>query len=87
MDGNWMTPCIIRDHHAVLRQLIAQHEPDPDDESARQALLDGDYARGMDVYDDTYHALTQEIWQNYYLRRTDALDEHVMPLPELPLTN
>ena len=82
-----MMPCIIRDHHAVLRQLIAQYEPDPDDESARQALLDGDYARGMDAYDKTYHALTQEIWQNYYLRRVSVRDGHVESLPELPLVN
>jgi hypothetical protein len=71
----------------VLRELIAQYEPDPDDESARQALLDGDYARGMDAYDQTYQALTQEIWQNYYLREGDGKDGQVKPLPELPLSN
>lgn len=85
--GNWMMPCIIRDHHAVLRELIARYEPDPDDESAQQALLDGDYARGMDAYDQTYQALTQKIWQDYYLRRGDGKDGQGKPLPELPLSN
>ena len=85
--GNWMAPCIIRDHHMDLRQLIAQYEPDPDDESARQALLDSDYARGMDAYDQAYQALTKDIWQDYYLREADGHDGHVRPLPELPFLN
>lgn len=49
--GNWLAPCIIRDHHADLRRLIAQHEPEPADESARQALLDPQYARGLESLD------------------------------------
>ena len=80
-----MAPCIIRDHHMDLRQLIAQYEPDPDDESARQALMDSDYARGMDAYDQAYQELTQDIWQDYYLRKANSKDGHVMPLPELPI--
>jgi MoaA/NifB/PqqE/SkfB family radical SAM enzyme len=85
--GNWMAPCIIRDHHADLRRLIARYEPDPDDESARQALLDGDYAQGMDDYDQAYQALTQGIWQDYYLRKAGAHDGHIQTLPELPFVN
>lgn len=56
--GNWLAPCIIRDHHADLRHLIAQHEPDPTDESARAALLDPDYARGLAEYDEKYQSLS-----------------------------
>ena len=38
-DGNWLMPCPIRDHHADLRKMIAEYEPEPSDESAREALL------------------------------------------------
>ena len=66
--GNWLAPCIIRDHHADLRRLIAQHEPEPADESARQALLDPQYARGLEEYDEQYQTLTEPLWKERYLR-------------------
>lgn len=66
--GNWLAPCIIRDHHADLRRLIAQHEPEPADESARQALLDPQYARGLEEYDERYQTLTEPLWKERYLR-------------------
>ena len=65
--GNWLAPRIIRDHHAELRRLIAQHEPDPTDENARKSLLDPDYARGLIKYDDQYQALSRPIWESHYL--------------------
>jgi len=65
--GNWLAPCIIRDHHADLRHLIARHEPDPTDESARAALLDPDYARGLAEYDEEYQALSGPLWDEHYL--------------------
>ncbi|HMN15387.1 MAG TPA: SPASM domain-containing protein [Bellilinea sp.] len=66
--GNWLAPCIIRDDHADLRRLIAQHEPEPADESARQALLDPQYARGLEEYDERYQTLTEPLWKERYLR-------------------
>jgi len=65
--GNWLAPCIIRDHHTDLRRLIAQHEPDPTDESARIALLDPDYARGLEEYDEQYQTLSGPLWEMHYL--------------------
>jgi hypothetical protein len=65
--GNWLAPCLIRDHHADLRQLIIKHEPEPSDEEARNALLDSNYARGMEKYDKEYQALTDPIWRAVYL--------------------
>jgi len=65
--GNWLAPCLIRDHHADLRQLIIKHEPEPSDEEARNALLDSNYVRGMEKYDKEYQALTDPIWRDVYL--------------------
>jgi len=65
--GNWLAPCIIRDHHADLRRLIAQYEPDPTDENARKALLDPDYARGLAEYDEQYQSLSEPFWETRYL--------------------
>jgi MoaA/NifB/PqqE/SkfB family radical SAM enzyme len=65
--GNWLAPCIIRDHHTDLRRLIAQHEPDPTDENARKALLDPDYARGLEEYDEQYQSLSGPLWETHYL--------------------
>lgn len=61
--GNWLAPCIIRDHHADLHRLIAQHEPEPADKSARQALLDPQYARGLEEYLERYQTLTEPLWK------------------------
>jgi len=66
--GNWLAPCINRDHHDVLCQLIAKHEPEPMDESARQALLDPDYTRGLVHYGELYEDLSEPVWQEHYLK-------------------
>jgi MoaA/NifB/PqqE/SkfB family radical SAM enzyme len=66
--GNWLAPCIIRDHHRDLRRLVARHEPEPTDDNARKALLDPDYAHGMDDYGAAYQTLSNPLWQENYLR-------------------
>lgn len=66
--GNWLAPCLNRDHHSVLRELIAKHEPEPVDESARQALLDPQYARGLEAYGERYQSITETLWEERYLR-------------------
>jgi MoaA/NifB/PqqE/SkfB family radical SAM enzyme len=65
--GNWLAPCINRDHHSDLLRLIAQREPDPIDENALKALLDPDYARGLEEYDEKYQELSGPIWKEQYL--------------------
>lgn len=81
-NGNLLAPCIIRDHHKDLRQQIAQHEPDPIDESARKALLDPDYARGMEDYDIAYQAQSDPYWRKYYLEPAHKASSHQRPTPE-----
>jgi MoaA/NifB/PqqE/SkfB family radical SAM enzyme len=80
--GNWLAPCINRDHHRELQTLIARHEPEPTDDNARKALLDPDYARGMEEYDAAYQALSNPLWQKYYLQPREQGDGHDRPLPE-----
>ena len=82
-DGNWLMPCPIRDHHADLRKMIAKFEPEPSDESARDALLDPDYADGMDRYDQEYQSLSDLVWQLHYLRPSDPDDIHIKDLPDI----
>ena len=55
-------------HHSVLSELIARHEPEPVDESARQALLDPQYARGLEAYGERYQSITETLWKERYLR-------------------
>jgi len=70
--GNWLMPCPIRDHHAEFLQLLTQHEPEPMDANACDALLDKDYARGMAEYDAAYQALSDPVWEEYYLRERSS---------------
>ena len=71
-DGNWLAPCIIRDHHAELRRLISANEPDPTDENAREALLDPHYSQGLEDYGKQYQLLTEQLWRERYLQEQDA---------------
>lgn len=81
-EGNWLAPCITRDHHRDLRHLIARHEPEPSDEEARKALLDPDYARGMEEYDIAYQVLSDPLWQKCYLQPNGRGNGREKSLPE-----
>jgi MoaA/NifB/PqqE/SkfB family radical SAM enzyme len=82
-NGNWLMPCPMRDHHADLRRLLAEHEPEPTDANARAALLDAGYARGLAEYDATYQALSGPLWEKHYLRPDVSSDGDTWPLPEI----
>ena len=83
--GNWLMPCPIRDHHREFRRLLAQYEPEPTDENARDALLDEGYARGMAEYDAAYQTLCDPIWEAHYLRPDHKLGyDEVPPWSEAP---
>jgi MoaA/NifB/PqqE/SkfB family radical SAM enzyme len=65
--GNWLAPCIIRDHYADLRPMLAQYEPDPIDANARMALQDAAYGEGLAAYGAAYEAISGKIWREDYL--------------------
>jgi MoaA/NifB/PqqE/SkfB family radical SAM enzyme len=70
-DGNLLMPCLIRDHNKDLRKLIAKHEVNPIDKNAEVALLDKDYAQGMDDYAYRYHEISNVVWKEHYLEKKD----------------
>lgn len=75
--GNWLAPCLNRDHHGVLSQLITRHEPEPIDESARAALLDPDYGHGLERYGELYGNLSEPVWREHYLQDQPQKETHV----------
>jgi len=70
--GNWLIPCSLRDHYDVGRRLIDTYRPEPEDQSAAEALADDSYLAGMLAYDRELAAAFDPIWQEHYLggRRT-----------------
>jgi MoaA/NifB/PqqE/SkfB family radical SAM enzyme len=67
--GNWLLACPIRDHHAEFRRILRDCEPDPQDEAARQALLDPAYYEGMVRYGADLRELMDPIWEEEYVGR------------------
>ena len=63
-----LNPCLIRDHNAVLRQLINKHGAKPIDANALAALEDPEYAAGLDAYGKEYGRITDKIWKEVYLK-------------------
>jgi MoaA/NifB/PqqE/SkfB family radical SAM enzyme len=69
--GNLLAPCFIRDHHDVMRQIIAKDEPDPENEPAKEALLDNEYRDSMIKYGKDYQELSAATWEEKYLQGYD----------------
>jgi len=65
--GNWLRPCLIRDHHADFRRILDVHAVEPTDEEARLALQDEAYRQGLEGFDRELAALTDGIWRDEYL--------------------
>lgn len=70
--GNWMMPCLIRDHHRDFRKLVLAHRPRPVGEDARAALEDPGYARGLEDFDRRLAGLTDPLWESCYLGRAET---------------
>ncbi len=65
--GNWLVPCSLRDHYDVGRALIDRYHPEPEDEAAADALIDGNYYEGMMAYDEALYRVFDPIWEREYL--------------------
>jgi MoaA/NifB/PqqE/SkfB family radical SAM enzyme len=65
--GNWMTPCLIRDHHATALELMRKHQPKPTDDDAAAALADPAYHAGLEGFGRDLGELTGRLWQERYL--------------------
>lgn len=64
--GNWLAPCLIRDHHEDFMELMRRHEPRPTDEDAQAALLDPAYHEGLVRFGQELESLTGPVWQERY---------------------
>jgi len=64
--GNWMAPCLIRDHHAEFMKIMGEHEVRPLDDDAKAALDDPAYHAGLEQFDLDYEALTGPKWEERY---------------------
>ncbi len=60
---NLFTPCPIRDHYSVARNIIDHHGAAPLDEEAAQALADPEYRRRMIESGQQVSALLDPIWE------------------------
>jgi MoaA/NifB/PqqE/SkfB family radical SAM enzyme len=65
-EGNWMTPCPIRDHYPTFRQWLVKYQPDPMDEPASLALTDASFYDSLHSYGDELRELSQPIWRDNY---------------------
>ena len=68
--GNWMAPCLIRDHHAEFMKIMGEHEVRPLDDDAQAALDDPDYHAGLEQFDRDYETLTGPEWEERYRKGT-----------------
>jgi MoaA/NifB/PqqE/SkfB family radical SAM enzyme len=70
--GDWIAPCVNRDHYRVLKEAIASNRARPTDDSAAAALHDAHYCRGLAAYGDDFRSLADEVWREEYLARGRA---------------
>jgi len=65
--GNVIACCPYRDHHAMVRELIAQTGARPENRAAAEALADEDYHAGLAAYGEDFGRLSEEVWRSDYL--------------------
>jgi len=65
---NWLMPCSIRDHYETFRNSVLPKEAMPEDQNAREALESSEYFEVLKNYDEELYDLTENIWQNEYLK-------------------
>jgi hypothetical protein len=70
--GNLLAPCFIRDHHDVMRSLVAKDEPDPENKPAEEALMDMDYKEGLIKFGRKFQERSAKVWEDHYIRNNDT---------------
>lgn len=68
-DGNWITPCPIRDHYPQFKVLLERYAAEPQDEYAALALDDALLQRGLRDYGEEIRELSLPLWRDEYLGR------------------
>ena len=67
--GNWLCPCVIRDHFDVISRAVQVCKAQPIDEEAAAAKADHDYHDGMVAYGGNYGQLSGKVWADRYQPR------------------
>jgi len=67
--GNWLCPCVIRDHFDVLFKAVRDTQARPIDEEALDALADPGYHSGMTAYGSDYYHLSNKVWAEHYMAK------------------
>ena len=65
--GNLICQCAIRDHAAMMRDLIDEHRPRPADGDAAGVLEDPSYWKRLEAYGREVERLTGPIWEAEYV--------------------
>jgi MoaA/NifB/PqqE/SkfB family radical SAM enzyme len=77
--GNMFAPCPLRDHHEVIRDIIADVGAHPTNESAEIALQDDLYRKGMVEYGRRIQELTNDKWRRDFLHTDPKSDSQSPP--------
>ncbi len=64
--GNWLCPCVIRDHFDYLKKSALETNARPTSDQAAAALEEYDFERRMTDYDKTLDELTASLWRAEY---------------------
>ncbi|MGB9590740.1 MAG: radical SAM protein, partial [Candidatus Hydrothermia bacterium] len=65
--GNWLAPCLIRDHFRVMKRLVEIHSARPSDSGAQDLMAKPEHAAFMEEYGKRFLELTEPLWQREYL--------------------
>ena len=74
-NGNMLTPCPMRDHHAEMRGIIEEVGAEPIDDPAEEALTDKGYYDGIVQYGKDIDNLTRKKWDEHYLKKNGTSEE------------
>jgi MoaA/NifB/PqqE/SkfB family radical SAM enzyme len=74
--GNWLCPCIMRDHFSRLKDIALETKAEPINKEAAEALHDMEYFKRMIEYDEEIDRLTQPIWTEEYLNRSETKENN-----------
>lgn len=65
--GNEIVPCPIRDHHRKFYQIVKEHQANPINPEAAEALESENFVEGLCQYGQKVAELTDHIWDKEYL--------------------
>jgi MoaA/NifB/PqqE/SkfB family radical SAM enzyme len=66
--GNYITPCLIRDHYKEYRKILDSTEAIPIDKNAAEALNDSLYYKRLVDYGEKLKEVLDPVWRNRFCR-------------------